>query len=98
MNYNLLFLFAIIFIVYLHNYKENFNCLNCNRNSVWSNPHSRIEYLCRSCENCGVCIDKYGNRRCKIGNSKGPLFSEDCYNWIHGNNFYPYRLYTWFFY
>ena len=67
-----------------------FNCINCQRNAVWSNPFSIIERKCRNCENCGVCVDRKGNRRCKIGNNGGPLFASDCYKWHHGP-----RKYEW---
>ena len=76
----ILFIFYFFFV----NKLEKFNCMNCHRNSVWSNPFSLIERQCRNCENCGVCVDRNGNRRCKIGNYSGPLFASDCYRWYHG--------------
>ena len=92
-NSNLfLILVFILFVSYFLfvNKLEMFNCINCQRNAVWSNPFSIIERKCRNCENCGVCVDRKGNRRCKIDNNGGPLFASDCYKWHHGP-----RKYEW---
>ena len=82
---------GIIISVFFLKKIEKFNCMTCDRNRVWSyrNRYSKIEDDCRNCNNCGVCVDKYGNRRCKIGNNRGPLFAADCKYWYHKpNNFW----------
>ena len=81
---------GIIISVFFLKKIEKFNCMTCDRNRVWSyrNRYSKIEDDCLNCNNCGVCVDKYGNRRCKIGNIRGPLFAEDCKYWYHKPNKY----------
>ena len=90
----LIYFIIIIMIIYViyYNYTtyenlnyttyENFNISDmrdCNQCSY----KSKID--CMVCNNCGYCMDEYGNGRCVSGDQSGPFF-ESCNLWNNSYN------------
>jgi hypothetical protein len=80
MKKNNFIIFGIIIIIILFflitQNKENFEyCSNCDK---------KTPIDCFNCTNCGICIDRLGDRYCESGDSNGPYNRSDCLYWLNG--------------
>lgn len=64
---------------YRRPYYNNFRYPIYNR--YCSSCESKSSYGCKSCLNCGLCYDNYGNIDCVSGSKFGPYFRKDCAAW-----------------
>lgn len=66
---------TIIFYLITKN-KENFEyCSNCDNKTYRD---------CFNCTNCGICINRLGDRSCEPGDANGPYNRSDCLYWLNG--------------
>jgi hypothetical protein len=66
-------------ILLLTNRKENLTCSsNCASIKI---EKQNDEENCLSCEYCGICTTKNGDKICVNGTKDKPLFVEDCVSW-----------------
>ena len=100
MNYIMLLLVAVIVFYWIFNNKNGnkegfYNVPDYSDNSYWDPDwvgkrsldcykHNKRE--CMKYSNCGLCI-KDGKMQCIPGDVQGPLFKEDCEDWMY-NNYY----------
>jgi hypothetical protein len=84
----LLLIILLLILVLVYNYsgtKEMYNnsvgqyCMSCDTKTLSQ---------CMNCFNCGVCVDRAGNKTCVPGDIHGPFNNDDCVEYY---NVDPYR-------
>ena len=79
----------IIILLYLICIPDDYNQIeyfNIRDMRVCNGCSYRNKYDCKTCTNCGYCIDQYGNGKCVSGDNYGPYFNSDCFDWTNFDN------------
>jgi len=83
----LILLVLLVLIFWVEQTKEQFtvtvgeHCVNCFKKSI---------DRCLDCDNCGLCLDNFGNYQCVPGNPRG-AYDASCRIWYHRDPF-SYKL------